>query len=171
MSISVKILVPYHNMAKKLFFNSDILTPIHVVRDNATEQVTTAMQQYMIGDNTGDNISKLNTHYCELTAMYWAWKNMDKLNSPYYIGFMHYRRLFNFNKNRTTRLKYLLLNCLKFIPYVNVKKYMLLMNSEDIKRNLNNTDILIWAKLGCGTSNVYDALYKDRESLEITTLT
>ena len=75
----------------------------------------------MIGDNTGDNISKLNSHYCELTAMYWAWKNMDKLNNPDYIGFMHYRRLFNFNNRRTTRLKYLLLNCFKFIIFATLE--------------------------------------------------
>ena len=171
MSITVKILVNYHNIAKKLFFNSDVITPIHIGRDNADEQLTTFIQQHMIADNTGDNISKLNSHYCELTAMYWAWKNMDKLNNPDYIGFMHYRRLFNFNNRRTTRLKYLLLNCFKFITSINIKKYMLLMNSYDIKRNLNNTDILIWAKLGCSTNNVYDALYKDRKSVEITKLT
>lgn len=45
------------------------------------------------GDNTGDNISKLNPMYCEMSAMYWAWKNAPKTD---YIGFFHYRRLFNF---------------------------------------------------------------------------
>lgn len=44
-------------------------------------------------DNTGDNISKKNGMYCELTAQYWAWKNVD---ADYY-GFMHYRRYFSFN--------------------------------------------------------------------------
>ena len=162
MSISVKILVPYHNMAKNLFFNSDIITPIHVGRENASEQLTTLMSQYMIGDNTGDNISKLNSHYCELSAMYWAWKNMDKINNPDYIGFMHYRRLFNFNNgtnHRTIRLKYLLLHCLRFITVFNKKKYMLLLNEKDIKRNLNNVDILIHSKLGMKNKNIYENLY------------
>jgi len=45
------------------------------------------------GDNTGDNISNLNPMYCEMSAMYWAWKNAPKTD---YVGFFHYRRLFNF---------------------------------------------------------------------------
>ena len=43
-----------------------------------------------IPDNTGDNISAKNPNYCELTALYWAWKNLD----CEYIGLCHYRRYF-----------------------------------------------------------------------------
>jgi len=39
-------------------------------------------------DDVGDNISKKNRSYCELTGQYWAWKNVD---ADYY-GFFHYRR-------------------------------------------------------------------------------
>lgn len=59
----------------------------------------------MIGDDTGDNISHLNRYFCELTGIYWAWKNYDKLGNPDYIGFMHYRRHFIFNEDIISNLK------------------------------------------------------------------
>lgn len=45
-------------------------------------------------DNTGDNISLKNPYFCELTGLYWAWKNLDED----YIGLAHYRRHFSSKK-------------------------------------------------------------------------
>lgn len=45
----------------------------------------------ILGDNTGDNISIKNKNYCELTGIYWIWKNINSA----YKGICHYRRYFN----------------------------------------------------------------------------
>ncbi len=67
---------------------SDIFMPIQVGK--AISSVNLKMQP----DNEGDNISIKNASYCELTGMYWAWKNLKDVD---YIGMCHYRRYFDFN--------------------------------------------------------------------------
>ncbi len=103
MSKSIKILVCYYK--KDILFKNDILCPIHcgrAVAKQASKDGVLDSEEYqwmldnMIGDDTGDNISNLNREVNEMTAIYWAWKNYDKLGNPDYIGLCHYRRLFNF---------------------------------------------------------------------------
>lgn len=62
--------------------------PLHVGKELAESALP------FPGDNTGDHISFKNPNYCELTALYWAWKNLD----ADYIGLVHYRRHFTTQK-------------------------------------------------------------------------
>lgn len=91
---TVKILVGYHRPA--VLLKDEVLTPIHLGRALATEASKDGsmskedyqwMLDNMIGDDTGENISEENRKYCELTALYWAWKNYDKLGNPDYVNF------------------------------------------------------------------------------------
>lgn len=81
----VKILVACHKPGP--VYRDNVYTPIHVGR--AISKFGEEMQD-MIGDDTGDNISAKNPYYCELTAQYWAWKNLE----CQYVGLCHYRRYF-----------------------------------------------------------------------------
>ena len=53
-----------------------------------------------IPDNTGDNISEKNPYYCELTGLYWAWKNLP----ADVIGLVHYRRYMGKKNGLMTKL-------------------------------------------------------------------
>lgn len=79
--MNIKILIATH---KKYWMPSDkVYMPIHVGRKGKEDLG-------YLGDNTGENISIKNSNYCELTGLYWAWKNLN----CEYIGLCHYRRYF-----------------------------------------------------------------------------
>lgn len=83
--IDTKIIVATH---KKYEMPSDeIYLPVQVGKEGK------ASLGY-IGDNNGDNISNKNSAYCELTGLYWGWKNLE----CDYMGLVHYRRHFTNNQ-------------------------------------------------------------------------
>lgn len=90
--MNIKILVATH---KQYWMPEDsVYMPIHVGREGKADIGYT-------GDHTGDNISSKNANYCELTGLYWAWKNLD----ADYIGLVHYRRYFTRKEVRSVEDK------------------------------------------------------------------
>lgn len=85
-------MVAYHKLSTDI--KDSIFTPIHVGKAVSLQNLD------MIGDNTGDNISRKNPIYCEMTAMYWAWKNLKDCD---YIGLCHYRRIMTFKRDTVIR--------------------------------------------------------------------
>lgn len=73
--------------------SDEVYMPIHVGREGKDNLG-------YVGDNTGENISIKNPNYCELTGLYWAWKNLD----CEYIGLCHYRRYFA-HKSKSSKLE------------------------------------------------------------------
>ena len=100
-SSNTKILICCHKTCE--LPKDDIFLPIQV--GAAISDVDLGMQRDdMINGLPCDNISAKNKSYCELTAMYWAWKNIKKLYPNLeYIGLNHYRRFFNFNHFKSFR--------------------------------------------------------------------
>lgn len=83
---NVKIIIATH---KKYEMPKDSLyLPVQV---GAEGKESIGYQQ----DNDGKNISKKNPFFCELTGLYWAWKNLK----ADYIGLVHYRRHLTINKH------------------------------------------------------------------------
>lgn len=85
--LDIKIIIAAHK--KYRMPQDDIYIPLHV---GAEGKESIGCQR----DNTGDNISTLNPCFCELTGLYWMWKN---LNADY-LGLAHYRRHFCFRKKK-----------------------------------------------------------------------
>ncbi|MDG2941711.1 DUF4422 domain-containing protein [Exercitatus varius] len=78
----IKIIIATH---KQYFMPSDeMYLPLHVGKLGKQDL------GYQ-GDETGENISAKNPSFCELTGLYWAWKNLPND----YLGLIHYRRFFS----------------------------------------------------------------------------
>ena len=82
---NIKIAVACHKPS--VLPTNALLMPVQVGSAIAARRM-----EGMQHDDEGENISAKNPQYCELTAQYWAWKNVE---ADYY-GLCHYRRFLCF---------------------------------------------------------------------------
>lgn len=88
MGKNVAIIIATHK--KYRMPDDEMYLPLHVGAEGKKDSYGNELDFGYLKDNTGDNISKLNASFCELTGLYWAWKNLQSD----YIGLVHYRRHF-----------------------------------------------------------------------------
>ena len=109
--MDIKILVATHKKAHMPM--DDMYLPVRVGNALAKDDFG------YTGDDTGDNISEKNPYFCELTALYWGWKNVK----ADYIGLVHYRRHFTCRSGRG--------------------KYSLILSKEEAESYLSKADVVL----------------------------
>ena len=113
---NIKILVATHKKYK-MPADTSVYLPIHVGCEGKEDL---GFQ----GDNSGENISTLNPYYCELTGLYWAWRNLD----CDYLGLVHYRRYFT----KITK---------RYNESINIDDVIL--NRYEIEEILENSEVIV----------------------------
>ena len=109
--MDIKIIIATH---KQYWMPDDpMYLPVHV---GAAGKESIGYQR----DDEGDNISAKNPNYCELTGLYWAWKNLK----ADYVGLAHYRRHYSNGKRFGD-------------------KKDKVINSAEMEKKLKDTDILL----------------------------
>ena len=156
----VKILVACHK--KVALLDSKILIPIQVGAAVSKEKYADMLQ-----DDSGDNISAKNPMYCELTAQYWAWKNLE---ADYY-GFFHYRRYLSFSEKKYKEDRW---GNVRENELSDVMKNKYCLSDEKIEKLVCSYDLIISEEKNVlsmpgRATNVYEQ-YKYGDSLHISDL-
>lgn len=127
--MNIKLLVAAH---KKYQMPTDSMyIPLHVGAEGKS------IIEGFTPDNTGENISSKNPYYCELTGLYWAWKNLD----ADYIGLCHYRRYFTLSKK---------------IPKTENQKFKIVLTSNQLDTLLSSTDVILPKKRNYYIETIYN---------------
>ena len=125
---NIKIIVASHK--KYQMPEEKIYVPIQV-GSKGKEKI-----EEFIQDDTGENISEKNPYFCELTGLYWAWKNWD----ADYIGLVHYRRYFT-NKKRISKSEN--------------EKFKIVLTEDEAKEKLQKVDVILPKKRNYYIANLY----------------
>lgn len=112
--MKIKIYVATHK--KFTAPKSKLYIPIHVGSEGKEDLG-------YLKDNIGDNISIKNSNFCELTGLYWIWKN-DKSDV---VGLTHYRRYFY--KNLSLLNEAYIIKVLQNKEIIIPKKHYMVKNS------------------------------------------
>ena len=134
MKDEIKIFIATHK--KYSMPKNEIYIPLHVGKEGKEDLG-------YIGDNTGYNISSKNANYCELTGLYWIYKNVKCK----YVGLMHYRRYLIQEKD------------------VNQKLDDIVLNRDEIVSLFNKYDVILPIKSGSVQKSTYEA-YKKMHHIE-----
>lgn len=140
MTSTIKILISQKKYSKLL--RSEIFTPIQT-----GAAISDVRYDDMLHDDTGENISDKNDFFCELTAIYWAWKNYDKLGNPDYIGFMHNRRHFIFNEKEYKINKW---GLVEFTDFNEDYLEACSLDDESVRSLVENWDAVLPIKINVG---------------------
>ncbi|MCD8008840.1 MAG: DUF4422 domain-containing protein [Clostridiales bacterium] len=97
------------------------------------------------GDNTGDNISAKNKNYCELTGLYWLWKNVQ----ADYIGLAHYRRHFTVGRDKD--------------------KWKRIAGKQDFEKVLKTTDVILPHKRNYYIETTYNQYAHAHHAIDLDT--
>ncbi len=163
MNEQVKIFLAYHDAKHydpSLMLSDDCFKPLLVGAYKHPEFFST------LRDDALDNISHKNASFCEITAFYWMWKNLE-LDDDDYVGLMHYRRhlcLNEYNKRPTN-----FFGMMKYYEINDLYKEECGLRGDVIKFHMKDADWLIAEDYDvtiASAKNNYD-LYKNDQYLHI----
>lgn len=148
----IRIFVSYHKNTKRV--ENECVIPIHV--GAAVSDIQLDMQR----DDQGEHISDKNAMYCELTAQYWAWKNVE---ADYY-GFMHYRRHFIFSQKSALGIEDQTIKEADYIDDNYIRDCN--MKPEQIRSTISQYDVVVPLIEKVAQKNIYEhyAFYEEQHA-------